>query len=91
MRMLEIAKEFNDILGHIPKMLVLRERQTKDNYQIEADLLKQTTKYRYEIQCGRDMCGESELRRMEENLLLVEYEKCLGKGYPAKEHFKIEM
>ena len=45
-RVLEIAGELMEILGHIPKIEIMRQKQTKDNYAIEASVLSQTQKHR---------------------------------------------
>ena len=48
-RMLEIAEEMNRALGYIPKMMLIRGKQVRDNYKVEAELLKQTEQYRYTL------------------------------------------
>ena len=90
-RMLEIAGELNRVLGYIPKMVLVRKKQTKDNYKVEADVLKQTEKYRYILACNGEISGESELRKMEEIQLINLYESCLIKDYPADQEFKVEL
>lgn len=90
-RMMEIAEELNHALGYVPKMMLLRDKQTKDNYKVEADLLKQTDKHRYCLPCYREVGGQSELRKMEEIQLITMYEACLLKDYPADQEFKVEL
>ena len=57
-RMLEIAEEMNRALGYIPKMMLIRGKQIKDNYKVEAELLKQTEQYRYTLNCVNEVTGK---------------------------------
>lgn len=90
-RMLEIAEEMNRALGYIPKMMLIRGKQTKDNYKVEAELLKQTEPYRYTLGCVNEVTGESELRKMNEQDLLNQYDHCIAINYPADIEFKVEL
>lgn len=90
-RMLEIAEEMNRALGYIPKMMLIRGKQTKDNYKVEAELLKQTEQYRYMLNCVNEVTGESELRKMNEQDLLNQYDHCIAINYPADIEFKVEL
>lgn len=90
-RMLEIAEEMNRALGYIPKMILIRGKQTKDNYKVEAELLKQTEQYRYTLNCVNEVTGESELRKMNEQDLLNQYDHCIAINYPADIEFKVEL
>ena len=90
-RMLEIAGELNQLLGHIPKMMLLQSKQTMNNYQVESAVLKATEKYKYRIQCTGSFSGESEIRKMCVAELLTEYNKCLLVDYPAIQRFKVEI
>ena len=90
-RMLEIAEEMNRALGYIPKMMLIRGKQTKDNYKVEAELLKQTEQYRYTLSCVNEVTGESELRKMNEQDLLNQYDHCIAINYPADIEFKVEL
>ena len=90
-RKLEIAEEMNRLLGYIPKMMLIRAKQTKDNYAVEAQLLKQTEQYRYTLKCDGEMNGESELRQMTEIDLLNQYDHCIATNYPAEIEFKVEL
>jgi hypothetical protein len=60
-RVLEIAGELLDVLGHIPKIEILRQKQTKDNYNIEASVLSKTQKHRCSLGFAEGS-GKSELR-----------------------------
>jgi len=90
-RMLEIAEEMNRALGYIPKMMLIRGKQTKDNYKVESDLLKQTEQYRYLLKCELEVSGESELRKINEQDLLNQYDHCIATNYPADIEFKVEL
>lgn len=88
-RALEIAGELYRLLGYIPKMVILREKTTMDNYKVESEVLKLTNEYRYELLSDGTMCGESELRKCDELHLLKVYDECLVKDYPAVAMFKV--
>lgn len=90
-RMLEVAGELYRALAYIPKMTIVREQQTKNNYAVEAEILKETAKHRYNLPCVKDVCGESELRLMNDNELYAVYANCVNKDYPAEIAFKIEL
>ena len=87
----EIAEEMNRALGYIPKMMLIRGKQVKDNYKVEAELLKQTEQYRYTLSCVNEVTGESELRKMNEQDLLNQYDHCIAINYPADIEFKVEL
>ena len=90
-RMLEIAEEMNRALGYIPKMMLIRGKQMVNNYKVEAELLKQTEQYRYTLNCVNEVTGESELRKMNEQDLLNQYDHCIAINYPADIEFKVEL
>ena len=90
-RMLEIAEEMNRALGYIPNMMLIRGKQVRDNYKVEAELLKQTEQYRYTLSCVNEVTGESELRKMNEQDLLNQYDHCIAINYPADIEFKVEL
>lgn len=90
-RMMEIAEELHRLLAYIPKMMLVRQQQTKDNYKVEAELLKQTEQYKYTLYSEGQMCGESELRKMHELELLNQYDHCIAMDYPADKEFKVEL
>ena len=90
-RMLEIAEEMNRALGYIPKMMLIIGKQVRDNYKVEAELLKQTEQYRYTLNCVNEVTGESELRKMNEQDLLNQYDHCIAINYPADIEFKVEL
>lgn len=89
-RVLEIAGELMEILGHIPKIEVLRQKQTKDNYAIEAMVLSQTQKYKCNLGMG-EWVGESELRDMEELALLTVYDRAIMEGFMPTKKFEVEL
>jgi hypothetical protein len=89
-RMLEIAGELFGVLGHIPKIELIRERQTKDNYKIEAQILRETEKHR----CNLGMLewsGESELRKMDQQELLNIYDRAIAEDFAPTIKFEVEL
>ena len=89
-RMLEIAGELFEVLGYVPRIQLLRQRQTKDNYKVEASVLKQTEMYR----CSLGMAewnGESELRKMDEQELLNVYDKAIAEDYAPTIKFEVSL
>ena len=90
-RLVEIAEDMHRLLGYIPKMMLIRQKQTKDNYAVEAQLLKLTEPYRYVLNCEGEMNGESELRKMDQQSLLTQYDHCIATNYPAEQEFKVEL
>ena len=89
-RMLEIAGELFDVLGYVPRIHLLRQRQTKDNYKVEASVLKQTEMYR----CSLGMAewnGESELRKIDEQELLNTYDKAIAEDYAPTVKFEVSL
>lgn len=87
-RTLEIAGELLGVLGHIPRIEILRQRQTKDNYAIEAKVLRETAKYRCSLGMA-EWAGESELRRLDREELLVIYDKAIAEDYAPTVKFKV--
>ena len=89
-RMLEIAGELFDVLGYVPRIQLLRQKQTKDNYKVEALVLKQTV----HAQCTLGMCewvGESELRKMDEQTLLNTYDKAIAEDFAPTIKFEVSL
>ncbi len=90
-RMLEIIGEMYQALGYAPKMTIVREQRVLDNYAVEAELLRETVKHRYDLPCALEVTGESELRKMDEQELYRMYDKCILTNYPAVECYKVEI
>lgn len=89
-RMLEIIGELFDVLGYAPRVDLLRQRQTKDNYKVEALVLKQTV----HAKCTLGMCewvGESELRKIDEQELLNIYDKAIAEDYAPTIKFEVSL
>ena len=89
-RMLEIAGELFDVLGYVPRIQLLRQRQTKDNYKVEALVLKQTV----HAKCTLGMCewvGESELRKIDEQTLLDTYDRAIAEDYAPTVKFEVSL
>lgn len=89
-RMLEIAGELFEVLGHIPKIELLRQRQTKDNYKIEAQILRETEKHRHSMGLI-EWPGESELRKMDQQELLRIYDRAIAEDYAPTKKFEVEL
>lgn len=81
-RLVEIGQELIGLLGYWPRMVILKEDMCKNNYQVEADLLKQTAKHGVNMPLP-EFSGRSELRQMEEDVLLAKYAECIAKDYPV--------
>lgn len=89
-RMLEIAGELFEVLGYVPRIQLLRQRQTKDNYKVEALVLKQTV----HAKCTLGMCewvGESELRKMDEQELLNTYDRAIAEDFAPTVKFEVSL
>ena len=89
-RMLEIAGELFEVLGYVPRIQLLRQRQTKDNYKVEALVLKQTA----HAQCTLGMCewvGESELRKIDEQTLLNTYDRAIAEDFAPTIKFEVSL
>lgn len=89
-RMLEIAGELFDVLGYIPRIQLLRQRQTKDNYKVEASVLRQTEIYKCSLGMA-EWSGESELRKMDEQTLLNVYDKAIAEDYAPTVKFEVSL
>ncbi len=89
-RMLEIAGELFDVLGYIPKIDMVRQRQTKDNYAIEATILRETEIHRCSLGMA-EWVGESELRRMDQEELLRIYDRAIAEDYAPTKKFEVEL
>ena len=90
-RLFEIADELYKIKGYIPKMKILKESTTKDNYKVEAEVLRVTDKYKYAIPGLSEFTGDSEIRKMDEDELMKEYSLAMLKDYPADEKFEVSL
>ena len=90
-RMMEIAEDLHKVMAYIPKMMLIRQKQTKDNYKVEAAVLKATEKHKYILQCDGNISGESELRKMNETQLLGAYDFAMMAAYPPDKEFKVEL
>jgi hypothetical protein len=90
-RALEISAELYAAIGYMPKMVIVREHRVLNNYAVEAELLRETVKYRYDLPCVLEVTGESEMRKMDEQELYGMYDKCILTNYPAVECYKVEI
>ena len=89
-RMLEIAGELFDVLGYIPRIQLLRQRQTKDNYKVEARVLRQTEIHKCSLGMA-EWSGESELRKMDEQTLLNVYDIAIAEDYAPTVKFEVSL
>lgn len=89
-RMLEIAGELFDVLGYIPRIQLLRQRQTKDNYKVEARVLRQTEIHKCSLGMA-EWSGESELRKMDEQTLLNVYDRAIAEDYAPTVKFEVSL
>lgn len=89
-RMLEIAGELFDVLGYIPRIQLLRQRQTKDNYKVEAIVLRQTEIHKCSLGMA-EWSGESELRKMDEQTLLNVYDRAIAEDYAPTVKFEVSL
>ena len=90
-RALEISAELYAVIGYLPKMTIVREHRVLDNYAVEAEILKETIKWKYDLLCEREVSGESELRKMDEQEICRVYDRCVLTNYPAMECYKVEI
>ena len=90
-RALEISAELYAAIGYLPKMVIVREHRVLDNYAVEAELLRETVKYKYDLPCVLEVTGESEMRKMDEQELYRMYDRCILTNYPAVECYKVEI
>lgn len=89
-RMLEIAGELFDVLGYIPRIQLLRQRQTKNNYKVEARVLRQTEIHKCSLGMA-EWSGESELRKMDEQTLLNVYDRAIAEDYAPTVKFEVSL
>ena len=90
-RALEISAELYVAIGYLPKMIIVREHRVLNNYAVEAELLRETVKHRYDLPCALEVTGESEMRKMDEQELYRMYDRCILTNYPAVECYKVEI
>lgn len=89
-RMLEIVSELYEVLGYIPRIHLLRQRQTKDNYKVEASVLRQTEIHKCSLGMA-EWSGESELRKMDEQTLLNVYDRAIAEDYAPTVKFEVSL
>jgi len=89
-RLKEIGTELMQILGYWPKMKIVMDRFTKNNYQVEAEVLR-LTKTSTPKTVLPEFSGCTELRCMDEVELIKVYNECMSKDYPATQTQLIEM
>lgn len=85
-RMLEIAEVIHVAYKFIPKMQILIAERTRNNYAVEAALLKKLAEYKYNPLFEFEGC--SELVKCDHAIALAAYAECIGADYNAT---KIEL
>lgn len=81
-RALEIAEVIHGVYKFIPKMQILINERTHNNYVVEAALLKELAQYKYEPLFEFDGC--SELVDCDTAVAISAYRKCMDADYPAQ-------
>ena len=85
-RMLEIAEVIHAAYKFIPKMQILIAERTRNNYAVEAALLKKLAEYKYNPLFEFEGC--SELVKCDHAIALAAYRECISADYNAT---KIEL
>lgn len=81
-RALEIAEVIYAVYKFIPKMQILINERTHNNYVVEAALLKELAPYKYTPLFEFDGC--SELVDCDIAVAISAYRKCIDADYPAQ-------
>ena len=82
-RMLEIAEVIHAVYKFVPKMQIVINERTRNNYAVEAALLKKLEQYRYRPTFEFDGC--SELVKCDTAIAIAAYRECIDADYsPAK-------
>ena len=81
-RALEIAEVIYAVYKFIPKMQILINERTHNNYVVEAALLKELGQYKYTPLFEFDGC--SELVDCDIAVATLAYRKCIDADYPAQ-------
>lgn len=81
-RALEIAEVIYAVYKFIPKMQILINERTHNNYVVEAALLKELGQYKYVPIFEFDGC--SELVDCDIAVAISAYRKCIDADYPAQ-------
>lgn len=82
-RMLEIAEVIHAVYKFIPKMQILINERTHNNYGVEAALLTMLKEHKYVPAFEFD--GSSELVECDTAVALSAYRDCIDADYPAEE------
>ena len=82
-RMLQIAEDIHYHYGYIPRMSIVKEQSTHDNYQVEAALLDAMKEYQYYP--VNEFNGWTEIVDCNKDILLAAYDKAVNDDYPVVE------
>ena len=88
-RALEIAEVIHGAYKFIPKIQILINERTHNNYAVEAALLAQLEQYKYAPDYEFDGC--SELVECDTAVALGAYRDCIDADYPAEKINLIEI
>lgn len=89
-RLIEIGTELLGQLGYFPKSQIVTNKTVLHPEQVEADILEQTKQYRPK-DLGFTFGGESEIREMDIDQLMIKYNECLVKDYVIKQPELVQM
>lgn len=88
-RMLEIAEVIHGTYKFIPKMEIIINEKTQNNYAVEAALLERLKEYKYTPAFEFEGC--SELIECDLAVAIGVYRDCIDADYPAAEPNLIEI
>lgn len=88
-RALEIAEVIHAVYKYIPKMQILINERTRNNYAVEAALLKKLEKFRYNPVFEFEGC--SELVKCDTATAIMAYRECIDADYSPTPQNLIEI
>ena len=88
-RMLEIAEVIYGAYKFIPKMQIIINERTHNNYAVEAALLEKLKQYKYTPDYEFDGC--TELVCCDQAVAIGAYRDCIDADYPAQEENLIQI
>lgn len=88
-RMLEIAEVIHAAYKFIPKMQILINERTHNNYAVEAALLDKLKEHKYTPDLEFEGC--SELVKCDTAVAVGAYRDCIDADYPAEKENLIEI
>lgn len=88
-RALEISEVIHGAYKFLPKIQILINERTQNNYAVEAALLAKLKEYKYVPMFEFDGC--SELVECDHAIAISAYRECIDADYPAEERKLIEI